>query len=535
MVELQGRKITQRPNKMARILRVVFVLILGKAQAADDLLISEHLEKIWLHSPTETTFPSSGVELSGLTVQKSSELKKQLSSYLGHSFALSQFEELNQLILAHYESTGRPVTLLDFPVSEQAHTLEVIVYEGQVNEALVEGADHLTEKTRRKLLTWMHGELITKDRLDEELTRINDHPFRKASLSVAPGGELGQADLLYRFTNPRPWHTSLGYQNSGPRGLDPHRFSIGLTGWLPNDATVQLGASFDSGEDRFQSYSLSYEHPLHGHWLQSWGASLGWATLEQQTNDTLLGGDSFRFESHATIFSQKVAGGQAKIQAGFDFLDLDSFLFFQETSIDADPLSIGHLFLRGTWQRKWDGLSLHAGASLFWNPGSELWGSNEDDLQSFDPNADSRYFYLTANAHFVKKLPAEWSLIGRLRGQWTPQRLLPSQRFSAGADQFLRAYEPRTFLADRGLNGSLELRTPSRNWQKLQWQIGGFFDWAYLDSEEALPNESDGDWFNSLGIQFITNWDKQWSFNLSHAWASGEDSSFTFFSTRYHF
>jgi hemolysin activation/secretion protein len=64
----------------------------------------------------------------------------------------------------------------------------------------------------------------------------------------------------------------------------------------------------------------------------------------------------------------------------------------------------------------------------------------------------------------------EWNVLAATSGQYSFSRLLTSEQFSYGGEQYGRAYDPSELLGDRGIDGKLEIQyTPA-------W-AAGMFGW----------------------------------------------------------
>ncbi len=108
--------------------------------------------------------------------------------------------------------------------------------------------------------------------------------------------------------------------------------------------------------------------------------------------------------------------------------------------------------------------------------------------------ADASYFYLRADVSRTQPLPGNWILFGRLAGQHASQPLISNEQFGAGGADSVRGYTEFERVGDRGLQGSVELRSPNLVDAKgsgvNQAVLSAFVDGAALDLLRPLPGQA---------------------------------------------
>ncbi|MEM9081170.1 MAG: ShlB/FhaC/HecB family hemolysin secretion/activation protein [Verrucomicrobiota bacterium] len=508
---------------MKAVLVVSLFLLLLAARALANEVVFPVLREVRVVPAVE----SEGITLKGVEARLRAE-------FVGRPLAMADLEAMSEAVLSFYQKAGRPVTAVDFLPGEEEGVLEVVIREGRVGRVLTELPEHVNAGVIERGFRLKPGELLRQEALDEETAWLNRHPYRKAQLLASPGEGFGEADLLFRFSNPRPWRAFANYSNSGARGLDLHRFSVGGSYWLPTDHVVQGQAIFGRSVDEFQAYSVGYEMPLH-RWRQLVAVRLSWASVESETASSVSGGESFRVEGAYTIPLSTSGGFEQALSFGFDSLQTDSFLFFLGTAFPSEELQIVQGYLRYEASRKTesDRLDLKLGAYL--HPGEWLGLTDESAFASYDPEAERNAFYVNGEASYLRQLPEDLSLLVRMRGQVSPHRLFPSQRMAFGATEGLRSFEPRSFLADSGWNGSVEVRSPAWEWSEAQVQAGVFSDWGYLSFQKETAVEEDGEWQAAVGANLAMEWDGGFSLSISQGFSLEERGAFTSVSATWRF
>jgi hemolysin activation/secretion protein len=87
-------------------------------------------------------------------------------------------------------------------------------------------------------------------------------------------------------------------------------------------------------------------------------------------------------------------------------------------------------------------------------------GTNRQDFVNRRAGAGPSYFIFRPGIERQQVLPGRWSLIGKVDGQIASGPLLNSEQYSGGGADSVRGYTESERLADEGVRGSLELRTP---------------------------------------------------------------------------
>lgn len=103
--------------------------------------------------------------------------------------------------------------------------------------------------------------------------------------------------------------------------------------------------------------------------------------------------------------------------------------------------------------------------SLSARAGVDSMGAQREGTRA-DGTLDLAFQLLAARYTLWHGLPADFSLKLDLAGQYSTDNLPYSQRFSAGGNRYIRAYEPGEFSGDSGVGSKLELR---RGFQSDRW------------------------------------------------------------------
>lgn len=148
-----------------------------------------------------------------------------------------------------------------------------------------------------------------------------------------------------------------------------------------------------------------------------------------------------------------------------------------------------------------------------------------DKIRNLWPDAETHYTLFRAQYARIQPLfgtptlsqgyDAQWTAFFRLEGQWTTQTLHPNEQLVLGGHDNLRGYRVNGYAGDRGLYGTLELRTPV--WRDLvasyfreepgdpdSWidalQFLAFIDYGWLDRERTFYGQDAAQFLWSVGF-----------------------------------
>jgi hemolysin activation/secretion protein len=155
-------------------------------------------------------------------------------------------------------------------------------------------------------------------------------------------------------------------------------------------------------------------------------------------------------------------------------------------------------------------------------------------------NAPPNYMYLRANGSFGARLPADFTLVWRLAGQYALDPLVSYEQYSiAGADG-VRGYLEAEVLADTGIKTTLQLGTPQLKWSPATFTADGFvfYDFGRSGAIDPLPGEpsntslaSFGAGINLAAFRHATGV-VTWAYPLKNGIQTRSGDSFVLFTTR---
>jgi hemolysin activation/secretion protein len=240
----------------------------------------------------------------------------------------------------------------------------------------------------------------------------------------------------------------------------------------------------------------------------------------------LLGFDYKSFE--ATSFTTNLTY--------FDLFSLDQFgnrvLVTNQTitlgansraSLHYLPVSIGWA---GGRPDKWGSTSFSYSQNFFFTP----LASPRTNFQNVAGSTAAGGNYTTLNAGIIReqKLPADWSLLLRVNGQWASEPVISNEQFGLGGTSGVRGYQEGESYGDTGWRALLDLRMPPVNVGYFptktenipaNLRCSWFMDYgeSYLIDRSKSPNDATREWGTGLGFYLTAG--QHFDARLTLAWA----------------
>jgi hemolysin activation/secretion protein len=447
----------------------------------------------------------------GLTVELDG-LGEALLSFLGRPLTENGLDRLLETVLRYYEAHDRPVTDAFAPVQDlKDGTLLLEVIEGRIGTLGIQSGDIFNDELLAGAVQLDAGDPLLSSDLQEHLDWFNRNPFRPAALYAAPGVGEGDADIVFAFTERRPWRGYAGYENSGAEAAGESRYLLGFN-WgnaFGLDQVINYQFTMGGSLEELSAHALGWELPIHPwhHFVRLSGSFADLSTESRSAGMKVISqGTSWQLGGAYGIQLRRWKNFKQEVSFGAEFKSSDNFLVFGGG--DAHPGSLVEVLqLRTDYRasRQFKSGALEVRASLVGSPGG-LSGRNEDeDFARFRAGAESGYLYGRAQAIWVHRLPKGWSLRTRGQLQLASGSLLPTEQLALGGHTTVRGYEEREFLGDHGYGLSAEVRAPAIEvpigaWLPTQVQLLSFLDHGTGWRDETGVGEEASKSFTSLGM-----------------------------------
>jgi hemolysin activation/secretion protein len=469
-------------------------------------------------------FVLKGVKIEGMTVFADEQVADLYASDLNQNITLEKVYQMAEALTKRYRDADYFLSLVHVPdqnIKEGWIVLRAV--EGHIDTVDVSGdmADNRVVKHYIQHLTAKKP--VRSKEVESFLLHLNDLPglaFR-AVLTPLENGPSGATKLTLRDER-KAGRGSITVDNFSSRFLGPQEASA------------------------FYSKSLI---PLHHTSVSGFGS---------------LPMDKMRYGAlhHAAVIAPRLKvemnGSRTKAFPGYTLgqLDIKSFAtaksiglhyqwvrqrhqnlllkFTLETrdvvaNILGAPLTRDHIRVLATAlsydkSDAWQGYNT---AVIHWHQGIKALGaSKKGDANLSRAGAVPDFTKFRGSLSRTQRITDDWSLMGSANGQWTPDTLYSYEQFSYGGQSFGRAYDSSAFTADKGVEGSLELRYAGfKLWgplrESLILQSYAFYDIGELWNNSAGQQRQQSAASAGFGLRFSTLWRQMG--NIGLAWPLTRD------------
>lgn len=413
-----------------------------------------------------------GFQVTGNTLLAAAAVDAVLLPMLG----LRTLDELNQAataVQALYAAQGYGAVVAYVPPQTgQDGLVTIAVVEGKISAIEVKGATVFSADNIKASLPAL--QLGTTPRLrdiDAQLRIANENPSKQVQVLVKPGRRTGEAEAELQVTEQPLQRFSVGADNTGSARTGDYRATLGwqhasLTGH-DDVLSAQLQVS-PTQVDRVRVLSAGYRWPLYARRM-ALDAFAAYSDVDGGTTASLAG--DLRFVGRGRVFGAR-AGWYLPRWGEFDprlTLGIDHRAYLNRCDIAGLPagacgpsgesVAVSPLSVEYTLQAA-GATPMALSVSVLYN--AALGGSHSDAaaFEAARPGARRNYSAVRFGLSGTVAVAEEWSLRGRVNGQWTPDSLVSGEQFGFGGAQSVRGYDERELIGDIGLTASVELAGP---------------------------------------------------------------------------
>ncbi|MBI5346949.1 MAG: ShlB/FhaC/HecB family hemolysin secretion/activation protein [Chlamydiae bacterium] len=411
---------------------------------------------------------------------------KIVRPYFCSCISMQTLNSLTKEIEDYYRSNGYPlVSVKVMPGDITDGNIKISVIIARLGEVTSFGAKYFSNKFIKKQIKTDPNEMISSDRMLSDIIWINQNPFYSTHIIYERGQKLGETNIILQTEDRFPLRPFWGYDNTGYfiSGVNRYYtgFNYGNVFNLGHQLTFQIMSA-----DKFKYWlgeTTSYTIPLP--WrqvLKFFGNYLSTKPHQQQKGVHLKGHSwqvSGRFMEPFIKWSVR-----HNFTFGVDFKRNFNFLSFVQApvlnkQIDILQFLLGYDFIQN------DRLGTTTGGlTLYLSPGNATPFNNNIAFAYQRVGAQSSYYYAIVNFERVTFLWKKFSWAINSWGQYTKNKLLPSEEMSIGGFSTVRGYKENRLLGDFGIVIRNELRTPliaptkKHNNKIGQFQLLGFVDYG---------------------------------------------------------
>lgn len=448
--------------------------------------------------------------------------------YLGQPLSMALLNRLVKRINKAYQATDFP--LVDSYLPEQDITsghVQVMVREAVLGAVRVEGARHSNPDYMIRQVRLQPGARIDTSVVGKDAAWLNENPIRTVNIVYERGAKEGTSDLILKTTEVNPFQAYAGYANSGLVATGLNEVTAGFNWYQMLGSEQSLSYQFSANQelDALKSHALVWGIPFPWrHRLQLIGVHADNAVQTGPPGTTLgITGRSRQFTAAYSIpLHSAWSRVRPKLTFAADYKSTTSDVLFGGQSLASSDAEV--MQFRGGFDVVVSdplGYTRFA-ASAVYSPGNLLSRNTYEAFDQLRAGSQVEYWYAVAELERLIRLPKECSIALFVAGQYSNDRLLPTEQTLAGGYRTVRGYDESSARGDSGIRGSIEFNFPVMHlagWTGKEDTLNTFlfYDAAYLTSVGDLASEPDQK-LQSAGLGLRYNLDDHFDLRLAYGW-----------------
>lgn len=441
---------------------------------------------------------------------------------------IEQLDTISQVVTDYYRKNGFILATVFIPEQEvKDGIVHLKVLEGRLGEVTVSNNKIYSAETIKSAFSRDLGEVVTDERIEGTLRRINDLPGIRVRGSFSPGKQIGDTSLNLGVLEEKSWKSTILMDNHGADVTGETRLFV-TTEWL-NIANkghrLTVSALQSEGPESSTFGLIEYELPFTKDGRGRLNTSISSNVFAVENIDPK------RADIVGETDNYKVAGSYQFRRGRTSNLNLEVTYTQKDILFDAPGFittrqELGVVSLMTDFSELWDEKQLLISGRAGVEQGYMVHGKT--DTQTVD------FTKILVNANFLKRLTwnnwvtkkeSAFNLLLKLNGQYTEEVLIPVEQFSLGGPNAVRAFSVSDVSVDGGVYLGVELffDLPFDPFEKLGLPFDVakpyvFFDYAYgvARDDSGLIGDQDVQ-IKGYGLGMRLNWSDMLTANFIFA------------------
>ncbi len=427
--------------------------------------------------------------------------------YLGPGRTEGDVEAARLALEKLYQSNGYQAVSVEIPPQNALSGVVVLqVREGTVGQMRVKGARYfLPSRIKEMAKSLEEGKVLNFNEVTRDIVALNQWQDRQVTPSLRPGLEPGTVDIDLTVKDKLPLHVSAELNNRYSPFTSPLRLNLSAsyTNLWQLGHTVALSHQMSPevpGE--VSVWSGSYAFRLNGVEGMSWRIQ----GVKQNSNVSTLGGLAIlgRGEVLGFYATWDLPVSQDFTQSfslGFDHKSFDQQI---ETAGGAITAPIRYIPFTASYLASWRGdkVSTDLSTNLVWH--FRGMGSDGAGFDRSRYKAGGSFIYLRGDLTQTREFSHGGQFMWKAQWQVADQPLVNSEQFTGGGVNSVRGYLEASAVGDRGVMGTLELRSPvifkGAMREADEVRLHGFAEGGVLGVSTPLPEQKSSTGLMSVGV-----------------------------------
>lgn len=417
-----------------------------------------------------------GIQLQGVSAFPASDLAYTYEDYLARPVAVEDLVKVAASVTDHYRSTGYFLTRAAVAPHDGADGIAtIVVYEGFIDEVIVEGAN--PSAVRALVGPLSRRDPTTIAELDRRLTLAADLPGYSLESRIEPmlGDPAGHRLVVTPEFDRYSAYARVTNRGSDSQGPWQVYVSANANSLIADGDQMTLSATTTPEDpDELTSARWGYSMPLAaGRRLEAGISGYSTNAKPSSTNGRLSGQS---VEVWLNLAQPLIRKRKQSLWLNTSIDVREKQQTYAQSGRADETLAVARASLYA-WQRFDDG---YLSGSLEIAQGLDAFGAtvgNSPELSR--SNADGIFTKFNASVSGYTDIWRFLGVYGEVSGQWSNDPLLSSEEFSVGGTNFGRAYNYGEVSGDSAVAATLELRA---GWDPDFAPVGFVQTYAFFDA-----------------------------------------------------
>lgn len=444
----------------------------------------------------------------GNTLLERRLVERTVYPFLGPAKTIDDVEAARRALETFYRDSGYPTVVVDIPEQEVGQgVVRLTVVEGRIDRVRVSGSRYFSlDRVRAGVPALAEGGVPHTPALQAQLQELNQaSPDRSVAPIFRPGRTPGTVEVDLRVKDELPLHADVELNNRYSRDTSELRASASLRYanlWQREHSISLMFQTAPQDTDDVQVFASTYVWPLGR-------GRIAAAYLVDSQSDVATAGD-LAVIGNGTIlgtrFIQSLAARNNYYHSatfGADYKD------FEEDVLPLDGpgfnTPIDYVNFTSQYRGTWIGQSKKITGGLSANFGLRGLGNTVEEFENKRFLAKPNYLYFGVFGDYTHTYGNGIQVHVSLDAQVADSPLVSNEQYGAGGADSVRGYYESQALADDGVTGNFELRSPSYaehvpHVRELRFLA--FLDAAKLRVRQPLPGQASRYELYGAGVGF---------------------------------
>lgn len=461
----------------------------------------------------EANFDLLELRVKGNTLLERNQLERTVYPFLGPKKNIDTVEEARSALENLYRIKGYQTVAVDIPEQNVENGVVYLqVVEGKVSRLRVKDSRYFSlGAIKAGVPELAPGKVPNLPIMQQQLAAIGAQSAdRKITPVLRAGDTPGTLEVDLKVKDQLPLHGSIALNGRNTSSTSRLRLVSSLhydNLWQKLHSASLMYQVAPENSEEVDVWAGTYAMPLP---LVDSDARLAFYAVSSSSNAQIASAGALSVVGIGNIYGARLVKPLPglddyyhSLTAGVDYKDFEENLnLLGADNAITTPISYLPFMLQynGSFSGKESMLSFNAGVNF----SIRGLGNDQQEFENKRFNARSNYAYLTGGINFNHNLPWGMEFASRFSGQLADSPLISNEQFSLGGAQSIRGYFETQALADDGLIGSLELRSPRLVPDNIDFinklQALVFIDGGKGWIQQALPGNPKGNELASVGL-----------------------------------